>query len=251
MTTYTRWTGGPLLLAGSGEYTAAMAATDRLLLRALGRDRPRVALLPTASALEPGMPAQWNRRGVEHFRRLGCEPLPLLLCSRADAADPQIAAAIAECDLIYFSGGQPDYLIETLADTAAFAAVQQVVASGGALAGCSAGAMMMGAVTVSIRGLLQSGQLHWRSAHAVAGGLVVIPHFDRIHQYLPLEQLEQALHALPPHLTAVGIDEFTALVDDGNGWQVSGLHSVTVFAADGPHVYRAGQRPPVALTEGS
>jgi cyanophycinase len=251
MTTYQRWTGGPLLLAGSGEYTAAMAATDRLVLRAVGRERPRVALLPTASALEPGMPEQWNRRGVEHYRRLGCEPVPLLLRTREDAHNPQIAAAIAGCDLIYFSGGQPDHLIETLADSPALAAVRDVVAGGGALAGCSAGAMMMGVATVSIRGLLQSGRLHWRSAHAVAGGLVVIPHFDRIHQYVPIDELEQALRALPPQLTAVGIDEFTALVDLGDGWQVSGLHSVTVFAPDGPHVYRAGQRPPAALTEGS
>src|SRR6266487_5942833 len=94
---------GALALVGSGEYTLPMNETDRFLLGLLGGpDAARVAVIPTASALEPGAPDRWNRMGVEHFSALGASVTPLLLLSRDDAADPQIVAALRDTDLFYF-----------------------------------------------------------------------------------------------------------------------------------------------------
>ncbi len=63
---------GPVALVGSGEYTPAMVDTDRELLSLIGGAADaRVALLPTASGLEPGRPAYWNNLGLDHFRNLG------------------------------------------------------------------------------------------------------------------------------------------------------------------------------------
>jgi peptidase E len=62
---------GALALVGSGEYTPAMEATDRMLLNSLAVKQPRVVVIPTASGLEHGQPARWNRMGGRHFEDLG------------------------------------------------------------------------------------------------------------------------------------------------------------------------------------
>ena len=52
-----------------------------------------------------------------------------------------------------------------------------------------------------------------------------------------------ALAAVPAGLTAVGIDEDTALVWTATrGWAVSGQQTVTVFYPDGPQIYHPGDR---------
>ncbi len=130
---------GAIALVGSGEYTPAMSEIDRLLLDSLAAPRAaRVALLPTASGLEEGMPERWNRMGAEHFAALGAQVAPLMLLTRDDAADPQIVAALRAANLFYFSGGDPQHLVATLRGTPAWDAICARHASGAVIAGCSA-----------------------------------------------------------------------------------------------------------------
>src|SRR5687768_7688046 len=108
---------GTLALVGSGEYLPQMDAIDRFVLDALGGPAQHVVVIPTASALELGMPERWNTMGVEHFRALGAQVTPVMLLSRDDAHDQQVLAALRGADLYYFSGGNPEHVIETLRDT--------------------------------------------------------------------------------------------------------------------------------------
>src|SRR5438034_206767 len=63
---------GPLALVGSGEFLEEMEAIDRTLLAAASRPNGTAVVVPTASALEPGMPETWAERGIRHFAdRLG------------------------------------------------------------------------------------------------------------------------------------------------------------------------------------
>ena len=57
-----------------------MAEFDRSLLAATGRARPRVAILPTASAPDGEATFRaWAEMGVEHFGSLGAEVEPVLV----------------------------------------------------------------------------------------------------------------------------------------------------------------------------
>ena len=58
---------GAVALVGSGEYLPQMDDVDQALLSTLGDGPHTVALLPTASALEPGMPQHWNGLGLATF----------------------------------------------------------------------------------------------------------------------------------------------------------------------------------------
>ncbi|MEZ5266354.1 MAG: Type 1 glutamine amidotransferase-like domain-containing protein [Acidimicrobiales bacterium] len=141
---------GPLALVGSGEFLPQMAEIDRWLLA--GRP-PRAAFLATAAGLEgPETVSRWLALGVEHYRRLGVEPVPVPVIERADADDPDHAAAFEGCGLVYLSGGHPAYLAATLRGTAVWTAIERAWRAGAALAGCSAGAMALSAEAPSVRG---------------------------------------------------------------------------------------------------
>ncbi len=237
MTTYP----GALALLGSGEYTAAMDETDRALL-APYRPTPSVALLPTASGLEPGMPATWNDRGAQHFARLGAMVAKIPLVVRQDAFDASLLDLLSGHQLYYFSGGQPDYVIETLCDTPAWALIRAARADGAALAGCSAGAMMLGGSCLSVRSIRAGDSPRYTPGLGVVPQLAILPHFDRMRGLFTPQVFERALASAPAGVTLVGIDEDTALVwSNETGWRVSGRRGVTIFAAGGALTLTAGQ----------
>ena len=151
MTNVRRSRPGALALVGSGEYLPQMEETDRFLLDTMGGPAAaRVVVIPTASALELGMPEHWNTLGVAHFRALGAQVTPVMLLTRDDAQDQQVLADLRRADLYYFSGGNPEHVIEMLRDTPAWQIIRDGYEAGAVLAGCSAGAMMLGGYTLSV-----------------------------------------------------------------------------------------------------
>ncbi|GAB4423212.1 MAG: hypothetical protein OHK0015_00540 [Chloroflexi bacterium OHK40] len=234
---------GPIVLVGSGEYTPAMESTDRLLLGSLGRPRARVALIPAASGLEPGSPERWNTMGAIHFAALGAEPVPLPLLTREDAYAPAILNGLHGADLYYFSGGNPEHLVETLRETPAWAIIAAAHTAGAGVAGCSAGAMMLGAHTLRVRAVAAGHPPNWIPALGLAAPLVVLPHFDRMASYVSQEVFRTVIASAPAGDQLIGIDEDTALLRlaPGQPWRVSGRQGVTLFGAGGATtVYRAG-----------
>src|SRR5579864_163610 len=108
---------GPLALVGSGEFLAEMEPIDRALLAGALPDGGTAVIVPTASALEPGMPETWAGRGIEHFRdRLGVPAEAALVLDRAGAGE-RFLSLLAGARFIYFSGGNPRYLTETMTGT--------------------------------------------------------------------------------------------------------------------------------------
>lgn len=241
---------GALALAGSGEYTPALESADKQLLATLGGPQhARVAVLPTASALEPGQPQRWNDLGVSHYQALGATVTSVLLLSREDAHDPAMVSVFEQHNFFYFSGGSPDYAIETYQDTPAWAAIRASYTSGAAVGGCSAGAMMLGGYTLSIRSMRTGGPPAWRPALGLIPQLAILPHFDRMRGFMTQSVFEEVLAVAPPGLTLVGIDEDTALLclpaPGGPRWVVSGSQNVSLISRDGALVYQDGESVPL------
>lgn len=236
---------GAIALVGSGEYTAAMNEVDQVLLHTLGGPADgRVALIPTASGLEPGQPARWNAMGQTHFQGLGALPTPISLITREDASQPDLVATLAQQTFFYFSGGSPDYLIETLNGTPAWHTMLDRAAQGAALAGCSAGAMMLGGCALSVRSLRNGEPPRWRSGLAVVPNVAVLPHYDRMRLFVSDRVFDIVLASVPPDVALLGIDEDTALVrlPGVRHWQVFGRQTVSVTQAGRTAVYVHGER---------
>lgn len=229
---------GPVALVGAGEFLPAMAEVDLGLLSATGRPRPRVALLPTASFPDgAAVFARWQAIGVEHFEALGAEVEPVPVRDRVDADDAAHAQAIGEADLVYLSGGQPDYLIESLEGTRVGRALWDASRSGAILAGCSAGAMALADRQWSFRRRQLPWPLRWRRALGIVPGVAVIPHYDAWPE--PVCAL-MALQA-PQGAAILGIDEDTAVVGNGDAWQVQGRSRVTVWRGRHRERFRSGE----------
>lgn len=228
---------GLIALVGSGEYLPVMEEVDRHLLDSLrlnGR-KPRVVCLPTAAGKEGDQSInRWSNMGIKHFTKLGAEVTALRIIDRLSANDERYEHVLENADLIYFSGGDPGYLYETLKETCAWEAAQRAWARGAIYAGCSAGAMILGSRMPSFR--LAGTQQGF--------GLVpmefVVPHFDAIPAMW--KPLVFALHKqLKAGQRLVGVDEDTALVGTLTGeWTVMGKGGVQIYDPQSKSKYRSG-----------
>jgi len=228
---------GPVALVGAGEFLPVMAEVDAELLAASGRARPRVAILPTASWPDgEAVFMRWAALGVEHFEGLGAEVEVVLVRERPDAEDPGNAQAIGEADLVYMSGGKPDHLLETLADTAVWAAAVAAHDRGAVLAGCSAGAMVLCAQQARFRTPPHL-PLGFRSGLGIVAGAAVLPHYDRFPETLAAVRVARA----PRGTVILGIDEDTAAIGRDGTWLVRGAGRVTVWRGRHRDRLRSGE----------
>lgn len=226
-----------LALIGSGEYLPRMEPVDRELLRRLGSPA-RVVCLPTAAGAEGDERiGYWSNLGVNHFTRLGAQAEALRVIDRASANDPALAERIRGANFVYLSGGKPDYLYRSLEGSLAWEAIQAVLASGGLLAGCSAGAMIMGERYYGFPGM--------RPGFNFLPGATVIPHFEEMQSSI-IQSVRVLTHK---DLTILGVEGFTALVVDGKpgdrhaAYAVLGDGGVTVWTQSQKVRYTQGPLP--------
>jgi len=231
---------GLIAMLGSGEYLPVMNDIDHYLLTQTVRDdrAPRVVCFPTAAGQEgEASVSKWMRMGEDHFHSLGAEVTALHITNRAEADDPLHTALIVQADLIYFSGGNPGYLFETMQGTKAWEAVRAAGERGAAFAGCSAGAMFIGEFLPDLRGF----SLRQKKAFALLEKAHIFPHFDRMVAWrgitIPLLQ-----PLIPAGEYALGLDEETALVGRlGATWQVMGRQKVYLITRSEVKSYSAGE----------
>lgn len=223
-----------IALVGSGEYLEATRSVDEHLLELIDHGRvPRVVCLPTASSTEGEVVWRgWGTRGVAWFTSLGAEATTLDVIDRASADDADHAAAVAAADLVYLSGGQPTHLHRTLVGTRVWAAIEDLVARGGILAGCSAGAMIQGAEIAPLRGGSPT------PGFGLLADTIVIPHFDEF----PALVQPVVDRLVGRGTTVIGIDGGTALVRHVGALRAIGSGRVSIW---GPRGYAAFTDSPI------
>jgi cyanophycinase-like exopeptidase len=100
---------------------------------------------------------------------------------------------------------------------------------GGVLAGCSAGAMIMG------KGF--PGFPRWQNAFGLLDDVIIVPHFDE----LPSLFVNSMRRLIRNGNTVLGIEGSTALIADGQRRFVRGKGGVTVLHAKGTQRFIDGQ----------
>ena len=212
-----------------------MATLERDLIDdAVRRGKPRHFMQLATAAGQEGEKSltYWRELGAAQGERIGVPTSFLPVFTREDANDPLLAARVAEAGLLYLSGGSPGHLAETLVGSLVGDAIMAHVRSGGALAGCSAGAMVLGTTVPTFR---------FGSRAPVAGfdllpGLQVIPHFNRLFDLAIKGAPDSTRHLL-------GIENLTALVrwSAATEWRVVGHGAV--------HLLRGGPRRQLVVGE--
>ena len=220
---------GLIALVGGDEFRRYCVDMDRDILAATGKDQARVVVLPTAAVTGPVKAAH---DGVTHFTGLGGDGQPLMILDSEQANDPQMVERLAGADVIYFTGGNPNHLLETLQDSQLLAGIMAAMDGGAILAGSSAGAMVMGSVMRRPRAD------EWVTGLGIAEGICVLPHHERSN---PDQVAEQIQERLSNDLTVLGIDAQTACLGSGGDWRVTGHGKVTVYRPGGWRQFEAGE----------
>ncbi len=230
---------GLIALVGAGEYLPVMDEVDRHLLASVSKNglAPKVVCLATAAGQEGDeSTGRWSRMGLEHFRALGADVQALPIIDRESADDPQYVPLLEAADLIYFSGGNPVYLYETMRGSQAWAAAQKAWERGAVYAGCSAGAMILGRRLPNFRTIGLKSIDGFGSVPAD----YVLPHFDRSGPFKPLVGLLRK--NLKEGQRMIGIDEDTALVGRAGGeWKAMGRSKVYVMTRSDSTSYSDGE----------
>ena len=213
---------GSLALVGSGEYLPAMAEFEKSLLDdGIKNGKENIYIqIPTAAAQESASRLEyWRDLGQKQAQVIGAKPLFLPIYTREDAQNMSFVNQISNGALIYMSGGDPHYLATTLIDTPIWQAIVKNWQSGGSLAGCSAGAMVLSSQIPNFR---------LSRAEPTAGlnliqDIRVIPHFNKFFKWIPESAAKLLMH-VPDDSILIGIDELTAIVKRGGSdfWQVYG-----------------------------
>jgi len=222
---------GHLVLEGGAEFGGRMREPDLRAIKLAGGFEAPLRILPTAAA-----PDDNHRRagsnGVRWFRGLGARDVESLpLTDSASANDMEIANSLRDAKLIYLLGGFTHYLGRTLIDSLAWSAAIEAYQNGAVIAGSSAGAMVM------------CGFYYDPGSGKVAQGLnlvpnsLVLPHHETFGK-----NWAPGLTREIPHVTLLGIDEQTGMIDDGdnNTWTVHGHGRVTLYRSGAVDIYKAG-----------
>ena len=175
---------GPLLLSGGDEFGPAYEDVDLELLAQQSVPRSVHIVLAAAARQDPEQALTNARR---HFGRLGAEAVPVDALTPAQANRPAAADQVKHSRFCFVAGGDPGYLLRTLRGSLLWSAMLESWVSGGALAGSSAGAMVLGQWCLLRR------------------------------RWLP-----GVLNDAPPGSIVLGIDAGTAVLWNGQDWEVRG-----------------------------
>lgn len=212
----------------------------------------RIAVLATASQL----PHEVGPETVGDFRRHGidAELVPLFHGNAGTAArDPRLAAQVKRLGSVYFTGGDQSTLMRALApdgrETPVLAAIRELHARGGLIAGSSAGAAVMSAQMI-IGGNSLEAVIHGVVADAEQPGLLLgrglglFPHGIVDQHFLQRGRIGRLLVAMA-HAGVrfgFGVDENTAMLVDGHMLSVVGETGAIVvngsFAVSDPRYRR-------------
>jgi cyanophycinase len=207
---------GPLALVGGGEFAEPCAAFDKTLIEQ--SSATEVLVLPTGAAYEH--PQRLVDQAVAYFESLGVTARGLMVVGRPDAQDEANAKAVADAKLVYLAGGSALHTRSVLKESAVWDALIHAWDAGAAVAGSSAGAMVLGDPMVDPRG----------GAFTLGLGLVeqlaAIPHFD---EWSP-EKAHRVFQLAPTGVPVVSIHTQTALLRAPDGsWSTAGDGKIEVF----------------------
>lgn len=253
---------GRITLVGAGELMSAMSRVHRDALARVPAP-PRPVFLDVTAGFETNVDAIVGK-AVEYYRHhLQAELRVASYRHRERATSAEIAAAIAEiraANLIFAGPGSPTYAIRHWQESPVWDAVVRRFEEGADLLFASAAAITTGRYALPVYEIFKVGEdPFWAEGLDLLGrlglSLAVIPHFDDNSGgdnydtrfcYVGAARFDVLQEKLPPEITILGIDAYTAISFDSDAAEarVVGQNGVTVIGDGAQRVYAAGSRIP-------
>jgi cyanophycinase len=188
-----------------------------------GPDAP-IVVIPTA-----GGAAEYDQfyPGLRQFRAAGATNLTVIHTNdRAEADSEAFVAPIREAGGVWFPGGRQWRIADSYLDTRTEEELHRVLERGGVIGGSSAGASIQGSYL--IRGDTQTNTI-MMGDHEEGFGFLrnvgIDQHLLRRNRQFDMLEVMEAM----PELLGIGIDENTAIVVQGDEFEVIGESYVVIY----------------------
>jgi len=224
---------GALVIVGGGKVGSDILG--RLFDLAGGKDAPLV-VIPTAGGQDE-YPADWS--GIKMFKDFGVTNISVLHTKDRAVADSEaFVRPITTAKAVWFVGGRQWRLVDAYAHTRTQREVERVLERGGVVAGSSAGASILSSYLV--RGAREDNFIMMAPGYEEGFGLIKGVAIDQ-HMLTRNRQddLEEVV-AKHPDVLGIGLDESTAIVVQGQEFEVVGASKIAIH--DGRIVKGAQER---------
>jgi cyanophycinase len=224
---------GALVIVGGGKVGDDILG--RMFALGGGKDAPLV-VIPTASGAD-NYPADWP--GLKMFKEFGATNITLLHTKDRTVADSEaFVKPIAAARIVWFVGGRQWRLADSYLHTRTQREIERVLDRGGVVAGSSAGASIISSYMV--RGAVENNFIMMAPGHEEGFGLMKGVAIDQ-HMLTRNRQddLEEVVEK-HPDLLGIGLDESTAIVVQGQQFEVIGASKIAIH--DGRIVKGAQER---------
>lgn len=214
-------------LLGSGEFDPWSAPVDRWLLERSRNPQGVALVLPTAAAHEgEDSFRRWGDKGLRHYAslELAAEVVPIRVREDADRED--LVGRLDDASLVFFSGGNPSRMARALEGSAFWTRLLQAMSDGLPYAGCSAGVASL--TTKTYDSDTQSFDEMWQPGLGLVRRMLFGPHWDIVDTWVPGAK-DFIVASVEDGDTFVGLDEDTAMVGDGQAWNVIGRQQIHVL----------------------
>ena len=217
-------TQGQLIIIGGAEDKENDCTILREFVRRSGGTQAKIVVLTAATTA----PREVGENYTKVFERLGAASIRVIDTERReDATEPDAIEAAKEASGIFFTGGDQARITELVKGTPLDAAIHKRYAEGAVIAGTSAGAAMMPDVMI-VEGESETNPradvVEMGPGMGFLPGIVVDQHFAQRGR---LGRLIAALMQQPAVL-GIGIDENTAVIVNGDEFEVIGQGAATV-----------------------
>lgn len=224
-----------IAIFGSGELAKVGTQTHTAIAKQTGMKNPRIVILTTPVGFQPNklnlaneIKAHMETALYNYHPQVDIVDIP----TRKQADDERLVSQLLGADYIYFGGGSPTYLINTMTDTLLLRRVVELVHNERAsLSLASASAIAFSRWSLPVYEIFKVGEeLHWKEGLNISSLLSLpttysfLPHrnnneggtkIDTSYCYMGVERFKKLYALLPdPEKEEVmyGIDEHTSLI---------------------------------------
>lgn len=126
-----------MILALLSDQSAEHVDPELRVIELLGRPRPRIAYVPSAS----DSTREYYNRARLHYKMLGADLA--VYCDLGDEFDERVVATALRCDAIHLSGGRTACFLATIIARGFSSQLREYARGGGAIIGVSAGGIVL------------------------------------------------------------------------------------------------------------
>ena len=241
---------GTLLIVGGGALEGT-GIPEKFIQLAGGKNK-KFIIVPTAGGNRDanGLLRRYKEEDVvKSWKALGLSDVHMLHTHDPKVANtPEFAEVLTNANAVWFDGGRQWNLVDSYADTLTEREFSKVLERGGVIGGSSAGATIQGQFLV--RGAVQNNNIiiapepEHRAGFAFLKKSAIDQHINTRSRWDDIVPLIKQF----PELLGLGLSERTAIIVNGDRFEVMGAWKVAVH--DNTRLYQPWEKPYFVLSAG-